>query len=101
MELVNQKLLTLGLATIGILVWNGGLPQSSGGVTATSKFVCGTADGKPATIAKTKKGDVPIVVWHSAVFSDSGFTPEVRCRQVSKRFQTLYRNGQLQHFPAM
>jgi hypothetical protein len=100
MELVNQKLLTLGLATIGILAWTGGLPQSSRGVTAATSFICGKVEGKPATIAKTKKGNIPIVVWNSEVFSDAGYNPELRCRQVSARFQSLYRSGQLKYITA-
>jgi hypothetical protein len=100
MELVKQKILTLGLVTLGILAWNGGLPQNDKGVAATTKFVCGVVDGKPTTIAKTKKGNVPLVVWNSEVFSDAGYNPDLRCVQVSARFQSLYRTGQLKYLTA-
>ncbi len=66
-------------------------------VAVETSFVCGTYENKPATIAKTARGDVPIVVWSSAEFSESGFTPTVRCKQVSARFQSFYRSGQLKY----
>jgi hypothetical protein len=64
------------------------------------KFICATYNGELTTIAKTKKGDVPIVIWNSEQFSAAGFTPEVRCKQVSARFETLYRSGQLKYITA-
>ncbi|WP_373541898.1 COP23 domain-containing protein [Chamaesiphon sp.] len=73
---------------------------SSQALTATTRFVCARADGKPATVARTKKGDVPIVIWSSEGFSEAGFTPQVRCQQVSARFQSLYRSGQLKYITA-
>jgi Circadian oscillating protein COP23 len=76
------------------------LADSSQALTATTSFICGKADGVPATVARTKKGDIPIVVWRSEEFSDAGFTPQVRCRQVSARFQSMYRSGQLKYLTA-
>ena len=69
-------------------------------VTATTNFVCGKLQGIPATVAKTKKGDVPIIIWKSGELNKSGYNPEVRCQQVSARFQTLYRSGQLKYLTA-
>ena len=69
-------------------------------ITAATSFVCGKYEGTPATVARTKKGDVPIVIWSSDGFSKAGFTPQVRCQQVSARFQTLYRSGQLKYITA-
>jgi Circadian oscillating protein COP23 len=66
-------------------------------IAVETSFVCGTYENKPATIARTSRGDVPIVVWSSAEFSGSGFTPNVRCKQVSARFQSFYRSGQLKY----
>jgi hypothetical protein len=65
-----------------------------------AKFVCGTYNEEFATIAKTKKGDVPIVIWNSEQFSGAGFTPQIRCKQVSARFETLYRSRQLKYITA-
>ena len=69
-------------------------------LTATTKFVCAKADGKPATVARTKKGDVTLLIWSSEGFSEAGFTPQVRCQQVSARFQSMYRSGQLKYITA-
>ena len=49
------------------------------------------ANGVPATVVKTKSGkQVPIIYWKSKTFSGSGWTPERRCREVSKRFQQFH-----------
>jgi hypothetical protein len=76
------------------------LMPSSHAVTAATNFACSKFEGKPATVARTKKGEIPIVIWSSERFSDSGFTPQVRCQQVSARFQTLYRSGMLKYITA-
>ncbi len=96
-----HRLLVIALASVtaigsSIIIF----APSSQAMTATTKFVCGKADGKPATIAKTKKGDVTLLIWSSEGFSEAGFTPQVRCQQVSARFQTMYRSGQLKYITA-
>jgi hypothetical protein len=98
--LAPQQLLTLCLATMTAIGANSLLLTPSQALNATTNFVCGKSDGKPATVARTKKGDVPIVIWSSEGFSNSGFTPQVRCQQVSARFQSLYRSGQLKYITA-
>jgi Circadian oscillating protein COP23 len=99
--LTAQRLSVFSLATIatigGSSLW---LTESSQALTATTNFVCGKADGVPATVARTKKGDIPIVIWRSEDLSEAGFTPQVRCRQVSARFQSMYRSGQLKYVTA-
>lgn len=96
----THQLLMLSLATITAIGSNLGLMPSSQAITATTSFICGKSDGKPATVARTRKGDVPIVIWSSEGFSEAGFTPQVRCQQVSARFQSLYRSGQLKYITA-
>jgi Circadian oscillating protein COP23 len=96
----THKTLSLGLATLTVVSGSILAAPSSQALTATTSFVCGQSNGKPATVARTKKGDVPIVVWSSEALSGSGFTPQVRCQQVSARFQSLYRNGQLKYITA-
>ena len=59
----------------------------------TSKFVCGTVDGSPATVVNTPQGEVPVILWKYDGFA--GYSPEVRCQQISSRFQTYYQNGTL------
>jgi Circadian oscillating protein COP23 len=76
------------------------LSSQAGTPPAKAKFVCAFYNGEFTTIAKTKKGDIPIVIWNSEKFSAAGFTPQIRCKQVSARFETLYRSGQLKHITA-
>ena len=90
----------VGLTTLAMVSANTLHAPSSQALTATTSFVCGKANGKPATLARTRKGDVPIVIWSSEALSRSGFTPQVRCQQVSARFQSLYSSGQLKYITA-
>ena len=85
------------LSIVGASSMLGSFSQSA---TPPAKFVCAFYNGEFTTIAKTKKGDVPIVIWNSEKFSAAGFTPQVRCKQVSARFETLYRSGQLKYITA-
>jgi hypothetical protein len=96
----STQFLMLCLATTAMAGQSALLAPPSQAVTAATSFVCGKSNGIPTTVAKTKKGDVPIVVWSSEGFSKSGFTPQVRCQQVSARFQSLYRSGQLKYITA-
>jgi hypothetical protein len=98
--LVTYRRLVVSLSAIATIAGNSLFVESSQALTATTNFVCGKADGVPATIARTKKGDVPIVIWRSEDLSEAGFTPQVRCRQVSARFQSMYRSGQLKYITA-
>jgi Circadian oscillating protein COP23 len=65
--------------------------------TTPTTFACGTSNGVPATVAKTQRGDVPVIRWSSDYFSDSGWTPERRCQEVSTRFQTYQADGSLKY----
>jgi Circadian oscillating protein COP23 len=88
------------LSILSIVCTNSPPVSSSQMMKSPAKFACGIYDGAFATIAKTKNGDVPIVIWNSERFSKAGFTPQIRCKQVSNRFETLYRSGQLKHITA-
>jgi Circadian oscillating protein COP23 len=102
-QVTNQathRRLAISLATTAAIFNSSLFVESSQAMTATTRFACGQADGIPATVAKTKKGDVAIVIWKSEDMSESGFTPQVRCRQVSARFQSMYRSGQLKYITA-
>ncbi|MEO0947400.1 MAG: COP23 domain-containing protein [Cyanobacteria bacterium J06641_5] len=50
-------------------------------------FSCQSWEGQPTTMVRTQRGLLPLIVWKSAYFSNSGFTPESRCEIVSSRFQ--------------
>lgn len=63
-------------------------------------FFCGMSEGKPATIVRTARGNVPLIVWNNEAFSASGWTPKRRCEDVSARFQRFNDNGQLRFMRA-
>ncbi|MFB2972524.1 CHAT domain-containing protein [Aerosakkonema sp. BLCC-F183] len=67
------------------------------GSAQSATFFCGTRKDTPATVARTSRGDVPIIRWVSTYFSGTGYTPASRCVEVSKRFQTYYDNGTLNY----
>lgn len=62
-----------------------------------TRFICGKDKGIPTTLAKTKRGFVPVIQWRSAYFSESGWTPEARCQKVSNLFEKYYREGTLNY----
>lgn len=77
------------------------------GATAPSKaqeqqFFCGTDNNYrygtvPATIARTTRGNVPMIHWVSYWASNSGWTPQRRCQAIANRFQRYYDNGMLKY----
>lgn len=98
----SLALLTLGLASCG----GGGSVSVSPPPTATTtspptmtpRYFCGQdAQGTYTTYAETSKGKQAIIRWRSEYFSKSGYTPEVRCKEASPRFQQAADNGQLEH----
>ncbi|HEY9828901.1 MAG TPA: COP23 domain-containing protein, partial [Stenomitos sp.] len=83
------------LASMGVL---GAIaPVQAAEVNQKAKFVCGTSQGYPATIALTPRGSVPVVRWSSGYFGSAGFTPQHRCNLVSAKFQKYYENGTLNY----
>lgn len=63
----------------------------------TIRFVCENHQGIPTTVAKTPTESIPIIRWVSDHFAGSGYTPEVRCTEVSRRFQSYYDSGMIKH----
>lgn len=83
------------LASVGVL---GAIaPVQAAEVNQSAKFVCGTSQGYPATVALTPRGSVPVVRWSSNYFGSSGFSPQQRCKIVSAKFQQYYQNGTLNY----
>lgn len=83
------------LVGLGMLVAMFSFTPSAGATPKKLSFYCGTSQGAPATLAKSGSRVVPIIRWSSDAFSNSGFSPERRCQEVSKRFQTYYDDGSL------
>jgi len=66
---------------------------------STTIFFCGvSSDGVPTTFANTSRGRIQVVKWTSDFFTDSGYSPERRCQEVSNRFQKL--SGELNFLTA-
>ena len=66
-------------------------------VSQTTEFFCDLSAEVPVTYAITPRGNVPVIRWQSNFFSDSGYTPQRRCEEVSTRFQTYKNNGSLSY----
>ena len=69
------------------------LSSSSGGSSETRssqsvRYQCQpNAEGNPTTVAHTPRGPIELIVWRSTFWSNSGFTPQLRCQEVTTRFQ--------------
>ena len=70
------------------------LPVTSANAGEEPRFSCLSKQGVPATVALTKRGPVPVIVWRTTL-GGGVYTPQVRCDIVSKRFQKFYENGTL------
>ncbi|NEP53001.1 MAG: hypothetical protein F6K65_31060 [Moorea sp. SIO3C2] len=93
---MNVKLITK-IVTVGAIALSSlGLNVKSSQAQNTN-FFCGMSQGIPTTIASTARGNVPIIRWVSGYFSRSGYTPQVRCQEVSSRFQSYYNQGILSY----
>ncbi|MBC6423024.1 MAG: hypothetical protein GDA43_18430 [Hormoscilla sp. SP5CHS1] len=80
-QLFTKMLTGLAIAlTIGTAATEPSAAQSK-------KFFCGRSDGEPATVVRTSKGNVPIIIWVDLGFEALGWTPQRRCQAVSDRFQ--------------
>lgn len=93
-----MKLRSLILAlTTSVITLSSAFIPSNFVSAGTTKFVCGTWEGVPSTIAKTAKGDVPLIRWVSDHFNSAGFDSQKRCQIVSKKFQQYYNDGSLKY----
>lgn len=68
-------------------------PSYAGGAT----FLCDTRNGLPTTVARNERGDIRMIIWNSPEWTEAGYPPEKRCREVSSKFQTYYNNGTLDY----
>lgn len=60
-------------------------------------YSCINHQGKPSTVVDTEKGRILLIVWESDFFRGSGWTPQKRCEEVSKRFQEFSDNKTLRY----
>lgn len=62
--------------------------------TSSPKFYCGKLDNTPTTMAKTRRGPVPIISWVFDGFGEN-YKPEDRCQIVSAKFQAYYEDDSI------
>ncbi|MCL1471945.1 COP23 domain-containing protein [Argonema antarcticum] len=96
---MKRQLLTQILAAGSIALASGSITSQPSQAQSTT-FFCGASQGKPATIAQTPRGNIPVIVWVSQYFTRSGFNPQARCEDVSSRFQSFYSQGALNFITA-
>jgi hypothetical protein len=70
-------------------------PQPTQAQNGSRTFYCGMSQGKPATVVRTFRGTMTMVIWTNEDFSASGWTPERRCKTISARFEGFNHTGQL------
>ena len=62
-----------------------------------TRFFCGSDDDYPATIARTPRGDIPIIIYKHSPDSNSYITKR-KCELTSARFQRLFDTDNLSYF---
>jgi hypothetical protein len=63
--------------------------------SSSRKYSCVQNEGKPMTVVDTGRGRIQLISWESSYFSQSSWTPQKRCDEVTKRFQQFSDNGTL------
>lgn len=93
----------IGITALGLMASLPFVPSAQAELQSNARFFCGksrnavTGGVMPTTIARTQRGNVLMIHWKSNFFtnSQSDFTPESRCIEVSRRFQYFYGKGNL------
>lgn len=87
-----KSIIASGTLLIGTLAIN--VDPSS--AQRDNKYFCGNIEDVPTTVGITAIGkEIPVIRWK--IDWNEEYTPLVRCRIVSKRFQTAYRHGLLEY----
>lgn len=71
----------------------GNLPVYTPRNNSQTRFECKIIDNTPTTVAKTSRGDTPIISWEKKGFKNSNGD----CNEVSRRFQEAHANGLLSY----
>ncbi|HIK38055.1 MAG: COP23 domain-containing protein [Geminocystis sp.] len=91
----NYRLSTLVFSLIPLV-----LMASNGEATAQSprnRYSCILHENKPTTVVDTPRGRIALIVWQSDYFRSSGWTPQKRCYEVTRRFQKFSDEGKLRY----
>jgi Circadian oscillating protein COP23 len=62
-----------------------------------NRFFCGIINRQPVTLARTPRGNVPVIRWVSNNYFPPPWNAQKRCQEVAKRFQRNYDNGTLKY----
>ena len=89
----STRLTLLHTAFLLVLGMAPALSQSGPAVDEEITFFCGIANGEPATIARTSEEEFPVIFWQTLYFRDSGWDPQKRCEEVSRRLQAFNEIG--------
>ena len=89
---MNEKIISLFLlsALSSILMLNTTKAEET---KFHNTYSCIEHEGNPTTIVNTPRGVIQFIVWKSEFFSNSDWTPQRRCEEVSQRFQKFYDQG--------
>jgi hypothetical protein len=90
--------LTLGILHASTIL--AGWWSVAASAATTANFACTRYEGRLATVIKTKRGNVPVVVWDSNIFANAGYQPLARCQLVTQRFQNFHSSGKLKYLTA-
>ena len=82
----------MGAIAIGSLALSAKPSQSQ----SASGFTCDASSGSPATVYQNRQGAREVWInWVSGYFTESGYDPMTRCREVSGRLESYRQNKQL------
>lgn len=88
-----SKVMVLAMSIAPLLSFNS-LVEAQ---TKRNVYNCINYQGKPSTVVDTDKGRILLIAWESDFFRGSGWTPQKRCDEVSRRFQEFSDNKQLRY----
>lgn len=92
---MKLKLLAGIIASLGLVLGNAIAFTSESKASTTNTYYCAQLQGTWNTFVNTPRGRVKLVNWKTK-FSEQ-WTPEKRCREVSKRFQNFLASGSLKY----
>lgn len=99
---MNQPLVLLLMTGVGLAALptleQASAQQSGATQPQRIQFECVSNRGTPATIVIGPNGEKPMISWTSTYFSNDGWTPESRCKEVTSRISRAYAAGTLSYF---
>jgi Circadian oscillating protein COP23 len=101
MKPVSQGASLAIFSFFSVFTWGLVLPSirnnSAQAQQADPLFSCKTVYNIPTTVYPTPHGEKEFISWDSNYFVPSGYTPEVRCQQVTGRLNRLFQSSSEQY----